>query len=417
MAEYHDAVRSQQEMERFLLQPAKLSDTAVSAADPTSNGDYDALGFPLTDSAGTGVSWGSWVRSCTARAQVGPGALNRWFTDGPPEGLFVSIDRDRHLAAALPATGPHRHPGNLVEARASGVTAMFESSAAIADPRTTHDHIVGAAGLGLRVYDGALYWIPGASAAACLTSTPPDAELMARIRLPFPAILVGFAEPVPLTALEDTGDQYLVVRSPDSGRAMGSGERFLEAVWLTSGSDGTGLGPVAVWFFRYGGDRSDTATTASAGVWAGSAYPGVAPNLAALFSWEQWEQPPDPGASVGEPGSREWRKALKRSATRKAATRGALHGIRVLTIPSIKGSGAQQPPDSQAPRKSPIEHWRRGHWTSVRVATRDAAGAIVGRVDGEKNVDWHYEGRWKRPVLVNVGGGADPGAKVYRLGS
>lgn len=97
---------------------------------------------------------------------------------------------------------------------------------------------------------------------------------------------------------------------------------------------------------------------------------------------------------------------------------GSLHGIRVLSVPARDRAFRDDSDAERSPseRQSPIEHWRRGHWTSVRVATRDTSGAIIGRLDGERDIDWHYEGRWIRPTLVNRGAEPDRGAKVYHLG-
>ena len=337
-----------------------------------------------------------------------------WLETGGFNELYQRLEHDRHLSAGLPVTYPRRQPSVLVEARGRGITGIFEEASNLTDPRCTHAHMVAATGAGLRVYDAPLYWIPGSSAAACLTSEPPDPELLARIELPFPSVLVGFAEPVAITDVEDDGE-YLVVGGQRRERTVEGAGRFIEAVWLTSGPGGRGLGPVVVWFLQYGTGVEGASTAASVGMWSRSAFPAVVPNLAALLCWERWEEPPAVPDAVGEEGSREWRKSLKHSAVKRAAQRGVLHGVRVLSVPSpLKlpevGVG------TSSGRRLPIEHWRRGHWTSVRVVTRDAQGRIIGRSDGEKDVDWHYEGRWVRPVLVNRGGPPDRGAKVYRLG-
>jgi hypothetical protein len=42
------------------------------------------------------------------------------------------------------------------------------------------------------------------------------------------------------------------------------------------------------------------------------------------------------------------------------------------------------------------------HWHRVRLATRDAAGNIIGNRSGEQGVDWQYEMRWFPQTPVNV---------------
>lgn len=403
-------------IDRFFAQPLLLAvppDTASAAGD----GRFDDYGFPLDAAAGGTPPWSTWIRSCVDRARPAAlGPLRDWFVAGPPGHLHAKIDLDRVVAAALPAT-PTRHPGALAATRAAGITGLFEDAANIIDPRITPVHVAAAAGAGLRVYDAPLYWIPGRSAAACLTSKPPDDDLIDRIELPFPAVLVGFAEPVPLEAVSDPAD-HLVVSSSAAGRTGSYDlDPYVEAIWLAAGPDGSGLSPVAVWFLRYG-VGPDAGTGATAGVWVRSTYAGAVPNLAALLSWERWNEPdPAPPQAPGEDqAATAWRRAVKHSAVRRAAQRGQLHRVRVLDIPSTTKAAAGDP-DPEAPgRRPPHEHLRRGHWTRVRVATRDDAGTIVGTTDGEEGADWHYEGRWIRPVIVNLGGPPDPGVKVYRLG-
>ncbi len=401
------------EIDAFLDLRLKIELPDVPGLDPDAT-SYDVFGFPESEVAGLGPTWKTWIASCMGRARPTPVRCRDWLEGGGFNELYRKLEHDRLLSAALPVIYPRRQPSVLVESRGRGITGIFEEASNLTDPRCTHTHMVAATGVGLRVYDAPLYWIPGVSAAACLTSEPPDPELLARIRLPFPSVLVGFAEPVAITDLEDDGE-YLVVGGQRRERTVENGGRFIEAVWLTSGLDGSGLGPVVVWFLQYGTGVDGASTAASVGLWSRSAFPAVVPNLAALLCWEKWEEPLSVPDGVGDEGSKEWRKALKRSAVKRAAQRGALHAVRVLSVPSPSRHPGVGPSPSSS-RRAPIEHWRRGHWTSVRVATRDDQGRMVGRTDGEKDVDWHYEGRWVRPVLVNRGGRSDQGAKVYRLG-
>jgi hypothetical protein len=53
-------------------------------------------------------------------------------------------------------------------------------------------------------------------------------------------------------------------------------------------------------------------------------------------------------------------------------------------------------------------HIRSAHWRRARIAERNAAGVIVGSVQGEQGTDWHYEARWIPPALVNADDGVPP---------
>lgn len=53
-------------------------------------------------------------------------------------------------------------------------------------------------------------------------------------------------------------------------------------------------------------------------------------------------------------------------------------------------------------------HIRRAHYKRVRVATRDAAGQIIGTRSGIEGADWTYETRWIPPTPVNAENGVGP---------
>ena len=78
--------------------------------------------------------------------------------------------------------------------------------------------------------------------------------------------------------------------------------------------------------------------------------------------------------------------------------RGAVIGVHVVDVAAL-GSAADQAATAGSGR-TVRALWRRGYWNSVRVATRDGEGRIIGDRLGIPDVDWHYEGRWIHPVLV-----------------
>jgi hypothetical protein len=104
----------------------------------------------------------------------------------------------------------------------------------------------------------------------------------------------------------------------------------------------------------------------------------------------------------GEVGSREWRKAAKRGAFKRQEQRGALVGVRVLDTDRMRQASQHLTRrDREGPaRQSPVTHNRRGHWRRVRVGPRD---------------DWHFEGRWIPPTVVNQGKSPSRVITVYRL--
>jgi hypothetical protein len=380
--------------------------------DPTTEEHYDPYGTPLSEEAGAAESWVGWANGCRRRAGTVPGPFREWFLSVATPGLLDRFGEDEALAAAIPPSPMQdEQPGSLVGIRHRGTTSFFESVTNLVDRSNTVEHHVWATGAGLSIYDAQLFWLPDPIGAECLTSEAPDPDLIERIRLPFDSVLVGLATPVPASALGiDDDNTWRTAMSADGGRDALSGEPHLAAVWMAAGVDGFGVAPVVVWFVETAGGVS-----AVPGIWERSAYAGAVANLGAVLTWENWVELANSTESMGEPGTKERRKALKKSSVRKAIARGAMHKVRVLVIPRREAPSSESAPNDDAlGRRSPVRHWRRGHWTKVRMASRDAGGRIVGSTSGAKGVDWAYEGRWIRPVLVNPAGPPDPGAKVYK---
>jgi hypothetical protein len=379
--------------------------------DPLRTGNYDAYGSPLSGTAGEAESWTRWWNECLGRAQLTQGPYREWFLTVTQPQLLDRFTDDKSLAATVP---PRLHgesqPGSLVGIRERGVESFYEGACNLIDRSSTLEHQVWAAGAGMRVYDGQLFWLPEAVGAATLTSEAPDDDLVERIRLPFESVLVGLGRAVPAAALAEGDDEtWRIAMAADGSKDALRGEPHLAAVWMAAHESGFGVAPVVVWFVETGGGIS-----AVPGVWARSAYAGAVANLGAVLTWWDWVEPP-PGAEIGASGSKERRQALKKSAVRKSIARGAFHKVRVLVIPATERMQSERDKDDDSPkRRSPIRHWRRAHWRKVRVAARDKSGLIIGSLQGEKDADWHYEGRWIPPVFVNASGPPDPGAKIYK---
>jgi hypothetical protein len=171
---------------------------------------------------------------------------------------------------------------------------------------------------------------------------------------------------------------------------------------LYAGPNGTGLDRVADWILSFP-VRDTHGVVMMSGVWQSSAQPGVIANLAALCTWGAWNPPPPiPPQVEGDRGSRQWRRSLSRSAARKALSHGAVIGVHVVDLASLgRDSNASAGSESDTTGRTVRAHWRRGYWNSVRVATRDQDGNIIGNRLGTPGTDWHYEGRWIHPVLVH----------------
>lgn len=288
----------------------------------------------------------------------------------------------------------------------------------------------------------AAYYLPVTSAQAILASTPPDAELLAGIRLPFPAVSIYFGAdleiPPPflrwsehldtsrattarlLDQLTDPvfTDPYQPTLAAQHGRphrarrdltqAMRDLGGHLSGVTLLANEDGT-LADQVVWTVATNLDPAMAGTPMEYdrmrgiidGYLPAATLAPLARNLAAAVCWGAWTPPATPPA-LPEPGSRAWRKVFKSGALRRAERRGQLAGVRVIDLARTAAPTRQPGPTDGPGRASPRPHQRRGHWRRARVGPR--AG-------------WHYEGRWIPGRMVSLTGGQPqaPGRTVYKL--
>lgn len=130
-----------------------------------------------------------------------------------------------------------------------------------------------------------------------------------------------------------------------------------------------------------------------------------------------WRPPADPDDLPAGDDNKGWRKVSRTSRFKRQEKHGAFGGVHVIDVAAASSTKPAQGNDHASTRTSPATHLRRGHWRSVRVVERDAAGNRVGTRDGVEGTDWHYEGRWISPSVVNAGGHNASSLPVYRLPS
>ncbi|MFV0307170.1 MAG: hypothetical protein ACK5OX_05460 [Desertimonas sp.] len=379
---------------------------------------WSAVGTPMIDPDGHSDAARAMTMHRPLQRVVDRRATVRELIETADETARRALQRDLAIMAALhieqrrtmPWTG--LRPDTIVQLRAFLTQAQLLSCRrdldliAATDDRVPLAHALEMLGNAVLINESVPFFIPATIAAALMTSDPPDDTLTSEIRLPFPSILTFF-DAIALGDLQLDGglaDAY--------GQTIEADNAALVGVCLHSGADGHGLHPVADWIISYPGTETHGVTIVS-GVWSASAQPGVIANLAALCTWGSWTPPAQsPRQLEGDDGSRQWRRSLERSAVRKAIARGAVVGVHVVDLPALSHASTDTPDASTS--RTVRTHWRRGYWNSVRIATRDDDGNIIGDRLGIAGVDWHYEGRWIHPVVVQ-GHAARDVVTVYSL--
>ena len=187
------------------------------------------------------------------------------------------------------------------------------------------------------------YHLPGRVGAELLTSDPPDGDLLERIRLPYRSVLVLFDQ-IGLSALASA--QLEETLHLDSATAIADPEsRSIVGVLLAADADGR-LEPWVQWLVAEHVIDRGWSVGVEVGLWQRSAYTGAVANLAAICTWGDWRPPPaaPPQMNGVAEGTRDWRRSLQRSASRRAVQRGALTGVRVLDVPAVPRPSAGRPP-------------------------------------------------------------------------
>jgi hypothetical protein len=372
--------------------------------DPDPRTVWSAIGTPMIDPDGVSDAAVSLTLNRALQRVVTRGATGLELIDSAIEEVERRYQRDWAILQALggerrrtrPWTG--LRPESMVQLRVlltggrlTACTRLLEHANQTAEPGAEL-RAMEALGSALLLGEAVPFFIPASIATALMTSDPPDDTLAGNIRLPFESVVVFF-DAIPMGDLLLDGEVF-----DANGADVDPATAGLVGAVIHTGPDGVGLDPVVHWVVTFpAGDTHGVAL--GAGVWRASAQPGVIANLAALCTWGAWSPPPPaPRQLEGDEGSRPWRRALSRSAVRKAMARGAVIGVHVVDVAAL-GSAADQEATTGSSR-TVRAHWRRGYWNSVRVATRDGDGHIIGDRLGIPDVDWHYEGRWIHPVLV-----------------
>jgi len=276
----------------------------------------------------------------------------------------------------------------------------------------------------LRLLYGAMpYFLPASAAYGIMASQPPEVELLAELRLPYPAVAVFFAAEFDVPPELQGGEEILRSRErggPTLAQAL-AGEapwenqaptfiRFptlsamrgeamaVVGVVLTSTESGE-LGDLVLFVLskpRPGGARFSVVE----GLLRRSRLRPLVENLAAAVAWGDWKPPAGGFELPADSDSSAFRRAINRGAFRRQEPHGVFGGIRVLDAPKMFRPRAESEAEESGVRPSPATHLRRGHWRRQRVGPRDS---------------WRYEPRFIAPVVVNPGAGRSDGVKVYRL--
>jgi len=276
--------------------------------------------------------------------------------------------------------------------------------------------------LGL-LYGAMPYFLPASAAYGIMASQPPDAELLAELRLPYPAVAVFFAAEFGVPAELQGGEEILrsrerrgptlaqalageapranqapaYIRFPTLSAARGE-DAAVAGVVLTA-TDGGELGDLVI-FVLSKPRPGDARFSVVEGQLRRSRLRPLVENLAAAVAWGDW-QPPAGGFELPpDADSSEFRRATRRGAFRRQEPRGVFGGVRVLDAPKMFRQRAENEAEEPGARHSPTTHLRRGHWRRQRVGPRDS---------------WRYEPRFIAPVVVNPGAGRSDEVKVYRL--
>lgn len=273
------------------------------------------------------------------------------------------------------------------------------------------------------------HFIDGDTTLGLLSSTPPDEATVESLRLPFPAVYVGYGREL------DLGDNVVWPKSfrkrpiyevnPTGGfhttleHALMDRGGKLTGIILFSGPDGKGLDDLVCWVVSANPDpnhpmevmrrdrqRSLVLANRNTALWG-----HIISNTAAAVAWMDWTTP-EP-LELPDPDDRMWRKAVRTSRYRKQEPKGAAGGVHVIARKQSSAPPRAGRDDDTAKRASPIPHIRTGHWRSVRIAERDVRGNVVGAVSGVEGVDWHYEGRWVPPTVVAAGNEGELRDVVY----
>lgn len=270
-----------------------------------------------------------------------------------------------------------------------------------------------------RLVSAELAFLPASTAVTLLAGFRPDPELYEEARLPHRRMLVFFGAPLRFTAgstwWEESHVEALDRVDLALGRNNGLPEAVarkqlpsnlfrnggaLAAVWLESDANGNLRDDVGFIGFENESGRL-TLPRFSIGSLRLSTLAPLVENLVCALCWGHWSVSGG-RPSLPDPSTREFRRLIGTSSFKRQARTGAVDGVRLLELRQESvAQGTRTVGDST---RTVAAHLRRGHFRRVRVVTRDAAGNLVGSRTGVKDIDWHYQGRWIPPTVVNPHG-------------
>ncbi len=260
------------------------------------------------------------------------------------------------------------------------------------------------------------YFLPTDMALGVLGSRPPDQPMLEELRLPFERVLVLFGADL---KLDPNLHLWPAGRSANwqaeailTGLACGRG--YVTGMVLLADGEGHPREDL-LWLVAVDVDAetdadptsSPASELPSSGVrirtalrgWRGAA--DLAPlidNVAASVAWGAWAQPQPVPDLPDDPGTRQWRKTVKRGQFRRRERAGGAVGVHVLDVKQTlsRAQHARQATLEHGERRaSPVTHLRRGHWRNLWVGSRTSDTR-------------HQEPRWIPPVVVQ---GSEPAAE------
>jgi len=312
------------------------------------------------------------------------------------ERLGRRLEALAEVAQATPSRSDRYHPGDAAKVVTTHVGSLYQGLV-----RSTSHGTIGsekrsvvyniAAQLELAAH-AVPFWMPPAAGVALAASYPPEAGLVDRIRLPYPAVLVLFGAPLHFgpaahwqTSSTD-GRRHWSVLHDEGGT--------LHGVVLLADDEGL-VRDIALYLLGLG-VAADATRTLVAGQLRQGAFSGVVRNAASIVSWGAWKAPDPSGILDLDESPAAVRDQVRRGAYRRRAATGAALGAHVIDL----GRNAVPHDVTASPGTSAVAtHLRRGHWRRVRVGPR---------------ADWHYGGRWIAPTVVNAAAGDAPDV-LYRL--
>jgi hypothetical protein len=276
-------------------------------------------------------------------------------------------------------------------------------------------------------------------AGSILSSRPPDSDLLADLRMPAQHLVIVLGAPYVVSqdsgwwstsdleasieadlALADVARrQEDELGRPHQQRPSGFSTTFMQHGGVITGvmlhADENGfLLDEATWLVSTDLDHhvGPTRDLVSARI-SESALAPLVHNLAAAVAWGPWKAPEEQTKPIPD-NIDDLEPLLNTGWLRRAVRNPANLGVRVIDVSKTRQSSSQSAGEPSGRHVSP--HLRRGHWRSVRVATRSPAGQIIGDVHGLHDTDWHYEGRWVPPTMVNAGAAStDQSMRVYTI--